>query len=405
MHTRLYGYLLVFAIAGCGRSARTVRVYENRAARSGRQIDLRVIVLHATGRPVAGDPAVWLTGGPGLAATEDEPLMKLFSDLRVHHDIVLVDQRGTGHSAPLNCQIYHRAELQPYFDPMWPIDKVRVCRRRLSAHADLTQYTTANAMDDLADVLTTLGYAQADIIGASYGTDAALVFLRRHPDRVRRMALDGVSPPDQVLFSATPRAMARELAAIDPDHVIDSAMRRLPVTVTLWNWRRLRHDPVTITRRAFQERIFLMMYAPSRARRVVGTLRQGLAGDWHPFAELSLAESFWRHSGRSIGMQLSVLCTESAPRLSRADTLPLVHELLAACAEWPHGPIAPEDTMRVTGSAPVLLISGGLDPATPPELADSVALGLPNSTKFVDSTAGHAMLYEKQVAAITSFFR
>lgn len=414
MHTRLYGLLVAFAIAGCDHSTvHTIRVYENRAAHSGKQIDLHVVVLHATGRPVAPDPIVWLTGGPGAAATDDEGFFaKAFAKLRAHHDIVLVDQRGTGHSAPLDCAIYDRAHFQPYIDTMWPLGPIRECHRQLSLHADLTQYTSVNAMDDLADVLTSLGYAQADLIGASYGTQAALVFVRRHPDRVRRLVLNGVSPPDQVMFALTPRAIVRELRKIDPDHMVDSALKQLPVTVTLWNWRRLRHDRVTITRRDFAERLFILMYAPSRGRRAVEALQPALAGDWRPFAELALTTSEWQHQ-RNIGMQLSVLCAENALRLAHADTarlaaespigLPIASELLAACAEWPHGPVAPDDTARVTGSAPVLFISGGLDPATPPELADSAALGFPNTQKFVDSTAGHAMFYERQVAALTSF--
>ena len=415
MHTRLYGFLVAFAIAGCDHSTvHTIRVYENRAAHSGKQIDLHVVVLHATGRPVAPDPIVWLTGGPGLAATDDAHwFAKRLSTLHAHHDIVLVDQRGTGHSAPLDCPVYNRGDLQLFFDTIWPVDRIRQCRRRLAGRADLTQYTTANAMDDLADVLSTLGYARANVIGGSYGTEAALVFLRRHPDRVRRMVLNGVSPPDQLFFVSTPRAIVRELAVIDTAHLVDSAIKRMPVTFTLWNWRRLRRETVTITRRDFAERIFFMMYAPSRGRRAIATLRRALAGDWGPFASEALSESYARHSGRSLGMQLSILCTEDAPRLARADTaklaaespigLPIAPELLAACAEWPHGDVAPGDTTRVTGSAPVLLISGGLDPATPPDLADSAALGLPNSTRFVDSTAGHAMFYDKQVALLTSF--
>jgi pimeloyl-ACP methyl ester carboxylesterase len=411
MHTRLYALLVAFAIAGCdGSSTHTIRVFENRAARSGKQIDLHVVVLHATSRPVAPDPVVWLTGGPGAAAADDpRGITQLFSQLNVHHDIVLVDQRGTGRSAPLDCPIYDRANLQPYFDTMWPLERIRDCRRRLSARSDLTQYTTANAMDDLADVLTALGYARADLIGASYGTQAALVFLRRHPDRVRRVVLNGVAPPDQVFFSWVPRTITRELAVIDPDHVVDSAIKRLPVTVTLWNWRRVRRDMVTITRRGFAERLFILMYTPSRGRRAINALRHALTGDWVPFAKLALMTSEWQHD-RSIGMQLSVLCAENAQRLAHADTatlgtesplgLPIAPELLAACAEWPRGL---GDTTRVTGSVPVLLISGGLDPATPPELADSAALGLPNSIKFVDSTAGHAMFYGKQVAELTSF--
>lgn len=412
MHTRLYGLLVAFAIAGCddGSTVHSIRVYENRSAHTGKQIDLHVVVLHARSEPVAPDPIVWLTGGPGAAATEDAPYWaRRFAQLHVHHDIVLVDQRGTGQSAPLDCPIYDRANFQPYFDPMWPLDAVRECRRRLSAQADLTQYTTANAMDDLADVLTALGYAQADLIGGSYGTQAALVFLRRHPDRVRKAVLNGVAPPNLVFFSWLPRTITRDLAVLDPDHVVDSAITRLPVTVTLWNWRRLRHETVTITRRGFAERFFILMYTPSRGRRAVGALRRSLAGDWSPFAKLALMTSEWQHE-RDIGMQLSVLCAENVRRLAHADTatlgresplgLPIAPELLAACAEWPRGM---GDTTRVTGSAPVLFISGGLDPATPPELADSAARGFPNSTKFVDSTAGHAMFYDKEVALLTAF--
>jgi pimeloyl-ACP methyl ester carboxylesterase len=405
-HTRLYALSVAFAITACdGTSVHTIRVFENRAAHSGREIGLHVVVLHARRPPVAPDPVVWLTGGPGLAATEDvRDLARRFATLHEHHDIVFVDQRGTGQSAPLDCPFDD-------FNTMFPTGRVRACRQTLSARADLTQYTTAIAMDDLADVLTALGYAQADLIGASYGTRAALVFLRRHPDRVRRVVVDGVSPPDQPVFVFTPRAIARELAAIDSAHVVDSAMTRLPVTVTRWNWWHFRRESVTITRHGFAELMFFLMYAPSRGRRAVRLLRQALAGDWAPFTRMALAERHWRQAGRSRGMTLSVLCTEDAPRLARVDTtrlasedplgLPIVSDLLAACAEWPRGGAV--DTTRVSGSAPVLFISGGLDPATPPELADTAALGLPNSVKYVDPTAGHAMFYDTQVSRLTSF--
>src|SRR5512135_623091 len=57
--------------AQCGK----LTVYENRAAQSGRQIDLRVAVLPAISRTPAADPLVFITGGPGEAATEDYVLL------------------------------------------------------------------------------------------------------------------------------------------------------------------------------------------------------------------------------------------------------------------------------------------------------------------------------------------
>jgi len=147
-----------------------------------------------------------------------------------------------------------------------------------------------------------------------------------------------------------------------------------------------------------------MMYAPSRGRRAVRLLREALAGDWRPFVKAVLLQSHWQKADRYTGMTLSVMCAEDAALMAHANTdAPVAAELLAACAAWPREPVAPEDTMRVTGSAPVLLISGGLDPASPPELADSAAVGLPNSVRFVDSTAGHAMFYDTQVALLTAF--
>ena len=411
MHTRLYAYLVVFAI-GCDAQTRTIRVYENRAAHSGRQIDLHVVVLRAKGRPVAPDPVVWLTGGPGAAATEDTRFFaRMTHTLRAHHDIVLVDQRGTGKSAPLFCHLYDTGRLQPYLEAMFPLDRVRTCRAQLERQADLTQYTTDIAADDLAQVLSTLGYARANLLGVSYGSRAALVFLRRHPDRVRSIIATSVLPPERVPLDY-PEAIVRALAAADTGHVVDSAMarlRRAPVTVTLWNWPHLRRETATITARGFAERIFSMLYEPSRGRRAVGLVRQGLAGDWVPFAKAAIFQSRWQKEGRWTGMTLSVLCTGDAERLARADTarlaatsplgLPVASELVAACAAWPHGALSVDDTLPVTSTAPVLFLSGGLDPATPPEWADSAATHLPNSRHLVDPTAGHGFMPMPRIAA------
>src|SRR6202161_2944078 len=165
----------VHQVEQCG----TILVYENRTTRTGRRIPLHVVVLPARRTPAARDPVVFLTGGPGLAATADaEFAARILAPLHDQRDIVLVDQRGTGHSAPLECHLYDDGSLQSYMSPMFPAGRVRACRDTLEQSADLTQYTTARAADDLAEVLATLGYASANIVGISYGSRAGLVFLR-----------------------------------------------------------------------------------------------------------------------------------------------------------------------------------------------------------------------------------
>jgi pimeloyl-ACP methyl ester carboxylesterase len=363
-----------------------------------------------------------LSGGPGLAATDDAAYASwALDESRQHHDIVLIDQRGTGGSNPLDCHLYDDGSLQAFVTPIFPLPAVRACRGALAARADLTHYTTADAADDLAQALTTLGYPTANLFGASYGTKAALVFARRHPDRVRRIVLLGVYPPDKVAALASARAGAVALdtgiawcarnapcsaAAPDPRGDIDSAMtllRQHPITVRLWNWRRLRHESVVLTTRGFAERAFSLFYSPSRGRRLFPPLHRAVASnDWVPLTQLLIWQGRMQRTGRSTGMTLAVLCTEDASRAAVADTaaiaavspfgLPVVAELVVACAEWPHRPLESSDTLPVTSSAPTLLISGLLDPITPPDWADSAATHLPHSMQLIDSTAGHAML-------------
>jgi pimeloyl-ACP methyl ester carboxylesterase len=112
MHTRLYALLIVFAIGGCdSTTTRTIRVFENRERNSGREIALHVVVLHAREHPVAADPIVVFTGGPGLSTTEDTRYWaRVTARLRPHHDVILVDQRGTGGSGPLPCNLFETGD-------------------------------------------------------------------------------------------------------------------------------------------------------------------------------------------------------------------------------------------------------------------------------------------------------
>jgi pimeloyl-ACP methyl ester carboxylesterase len=154
--------------ARCG----TFEVYEDRSAHRGRAIKLHVVVLKALNASPQPDAVFWLHGGPGAAATEmvDSAQSGLLGAARRDHDLVFVDQRGTGASNPLKCDLADDArDLQAFFGEMFPRDKVRECRERLEKIADLRLYTTPIAMDDLDDVRAALGYKKIDLLGASYG--------------------------------------------------------------------------------------------------------------------------------------------------------------------------------------------------------------------------------------------
>src|SRR5512144_974858 len=206
--------------ARCG----TLEVPENRDAPQGRRITLTVAVLAANTLSPRRDPLFMLAGGPGQAATFLGPFAAQMTDVRKDRDIVLVDQRGTGRSSPLACRALKEDET---FSTAFDIDVVpraADCAKELAAlGVDPAQYTTAAWVEDLDAVRDALGYAKINLWGGSYGTRAALEYLRRHQDRVRSAVLDGVAPPSMIVsFDVW---LARDRAI---DRIVESCKGSLP---------------------------------------------------------------------------------------------------------------------------------------------------------------------------------
>src|SRR5204863_7656899 len=118
---------------------------------------------------------------------------------------------GTGRSNPLRMPT--KKTPQYYLSEMYPVDYVKTLRQTLEQRADLRQYTTSIAMDDLDDVRAWLGYERIHLLGTSYGTRAALVYMRLHPERVRTATLIGVAPTylRMPMYHAQAAARAMEL--------------------------------------------------------------------------------------------------------------------------------------------------------------------------------------------------
>ena len=169
------------AFGGVDALCGTLTVPEDPQVTGGRTIDLAVTVLPATGPEGthAPDPIFALHGGPGAAASFLAPL---FAGIpaRDRRDIVLVDQRGTGASNGMACTVDDAGE--------WLLLGLRFEMNPAGCpefDADPTLYTTPIAMDDLDRVRAAMGYERVNLWGGSYGARAALVYMRRHPERVR----------------------------------------------------------------------------------------------------------------------------------------------------------------------------------------------------------------------------
>jgi pimeloyl-ACP methyl ester carboxylesterase len=408
-----------------------VRVPEDRAHPAKRQIELRIAVVPALAREPAPDPLFLLAGGPGQAATDAlGPLLGAFERVRRTRDLVLVDQRGTGASNPLSCDLYKKGAPLAERLRADSIDEAAFRKCLAGYDADPRFYTSAIAMQDLDDVRAALGYAQINLWGGSYGTRASLVYLRDHGDHARTAILDGVAPPQLILplnFAAdAQRSIDLLFSQCKADPACEKAFPSLPerfnqLLKDLEAKPAKAHvqDPLTgawsdveLTRDAFASGLRGILYQQDLASLVPLMIDRATKADFAPFIAGSVGLEGGLTSGMSLGMTFSVVCAEDlrgvtqaqAEETARGTFLGAINarDFLRICAFWPRGEAPP--TAAIHSDRPVLLLSGELDPATPPKWADLAAETLPNSVRFVVPGVGHGATAEGCVPQLIEQF-
>jgi len=403
--------------AWCG----TLDVPEDRSVTGGRMVGLRVVVLPSTGDSVARDAASFLAGGGVAPATMYAPLLsRALSRLRNDRDVVLVDQRGTGGSNPLECDLPRRDEIGdgeggPRYREAY-LQALRACRASLEERADPGQYTTWNAADDLDAVREWLGYEQLDLWSASYGTKLARIYMRRHPDRVRAAVLHGTVPlttsmwPD--LLVAADSALTRLFRRCASDPACTGAYPDAESGFAEVA-RRLETDPVHLEvplaggdddstsvrfdRRSLSELVLAMLRSSRGARSIPAVLDELRRGD---VSRLSALQRPDEPSPVPRGVYLSIACAEEVPRLTPADlerahrptrlgSGEWVDEEIAECAVWGGGAVPEGFWDPVEAGVPVLLITGSEDYITPPAFAERVAGTLSDAALATVPQRGH----------------
>lgn len=203
-------------------------VPEDRRDPKSRRIRLSYVRFASTAtRP--GPPIVYLAGGPGGTATGTMtgPRFPILLALREQADVIAFDQRGTGLS--------NHIPRRPAFAGPPPA----FTRAGLTAHvrdefarawADWTAqgvamrgYNTAENADDIDDLRKQLGAETIDLWGISYGSHLALSVLKRHGDRVGRVALASLEGQDQTVKS--PGRLDLYLKRVDALLGLDPAAR------------------------------------------------------------------------------------------------------------------------------------------------------------------------------------
>jgi pimeloyl-ACP methyl ester carboxylesterase len=399
--------------ARCG----TLQVAENPAEPAGRAIGLRVAVIRALDRHRTREPLFVVAGGPGQAATDFyAAYAAAFAPSQRTHDVVLVDQRGTGGSNRLSC------DFPPDFEIATPpLARVRelssACRRGLAGRPEF--YTTSVAVRDLDAVRAALGAERISLYGISYGTRVALHYLRRYPARVGAVVLDGVLPPDASPVADTPLAAERALALAFARCRADAGCERaFPDLARRFGElraelaRRPRHlsvaDPASgvpqeleFDAAALAGAVRLLNYHGATTALLPLLLDRAAREDYAPLAAQLLLLGAHLDAQLAYGMNAAVTCTEDVPSIGRADRAAIsatylgsqqLDGLAALCEGWPPGVVDADLYAPLDSRVPALLLSGEADPVTPPAYAARAAAGFRDQLQVVVKGQGHGQL-------------
>jgi pimeloyl-ACP methyl ester carboxylesterase len=395
----------------------TVSVPENRDA-PGRMLALNVVVVPARTAAPAREAVIFFGGGPGQAMAEAARWAgRSYGAALPDRDLLFLDQRGTGLSAPLQCTLRDPANPQSYLDDFLPPAATARCREELARGADLTRYGYVDFAHDVDAVRRALGYERLDLNGGSYGTRAALVYLRTYPRSVRSAMLLGLVPPGFLQPADYARdsqaALTGLLAACRADARCNAAFpdveREARVVV-----RRLEAQPgqaeiidpetgarirLAVSRGTFAETIRRMMYDAPIARSVPFVIHRAYLGDYRPVARTGLRDRRGMQGSSWWGLYLAITCSEDVPFIDQAAAAAerdrtflgdyRVRQQAQACRGWPTFPVPADYHQPFPSDVPTLLISGEFDPVTPPRWGAMAAAAHRNSLHVVVPAAAH----------------
>ena len=401
--------------ARCG----ILRVPEDRSRPGGAAIDLHVAVVPALNRRATAAPLFLLAGGPGQGAIAMYTgLAAAFARVNRNHDLVLVDQRGTGASAPLTCD----------YPDDWqaPADLMPALRQAtldcLHKYGDRVRfYTSSAAVADLDAVRSALGFPVIDLYGVSYGTRVAELYMRRHPQSTHAVILDGVTDPERAIGPETPfdgeRALELIVARCAASQGCAAAYPELRRELAglrrqfgLEKSTLAIEDPdsglplkIEFNRGMLNASLRFLSYNAVQASLLPTLIHRAAEGSLAPLAAQTIMTA--RQVGGQIasGMQNSVVCTEDVPffdsagidraALSRTyQGLDQLDALLEICKLWPHGAADADLHSPLRSAIPTLLLSGEADPVTPPAAAERMARGLTRHRHLILSGEGHGQV-------------
>ncbi|KGJ94934.1 alpha/beta hydrolase [Colwellia psychrerythraea] len=395
----------------CGK----LEVPENYQKPNGDKISINFAVLPAIDNSEYKAPLMFLAGGPGQAAVElATGLNRVFREVRKTRDIILVDQRGTGESSALSCEFEAVDNVYSTLPDALNPQEVKDCVSQFKG--DVTQYNSENAIRDFDAIRAALGHEKLNIYGGSYGTRAGLVFMRMFPDSLESVVLDSVGPIEvpigmfgqsgarsfNLLIENCKNSDSCHKAFPDLAEEFQTVKARLakdPVSIDILHPRLGTPTKLVVDETKFTGNLRFQLYGMEGRSMVPLVIHQAFLGNYQPLIGLMA-----RTEGEQLvytGLLFNIVCNEDMPRLSAQDKATDANNNFdgkdshlawdMVCPFFPKYSPSEDFYQSVTADIPTLILSGNLDPVTPPSNGEYSAKTLPNSHHIIVENASHTV--------------
>ncbi len=405
----------------------------------GRRVRMHVAIFRSWHPNPAPDPVIYLTGGGGVDTFDYLPwfLPAFGNAILQNRDLIFFNQRGMHHNYPqLLCP--GLPELLQRLAAPGPngeyIDRQEREAQQAAFFADcyadlvaqginLEMYDSVTSASDANDLRIALGYDQVNYYGSSYGTLLGLLLMRDHPQGARSVVLDSVFPPEASYlneYGLNAYDTFRQLfdgCAADPQcneqhpdlearlyQVVDH-LNANPRTTT-WN----EPPEVMYDGGAFIDVIYHYLYI-GEPELAIEAIEGASAGDFSIADDTAPSTMDLNSYYIQWGFYRNRDCREEAPFSSYEDYYALMEGLppqivehykpslvLGLCEGWEVEPAASIENEPVASDVPALVVSGELDPITPPRWAQGAAEHLSNSFFYVFPGFGHGVTRNSECA-------
>lgn len=419
-----------------------VSVPADHAQPQGARIRLAVVVFKNPSAHRAPDPVIFLQGGPGGRVIEDfAPSMIAGTNpsngqisLPVqfgNHDLIMVDQRGTGYSQPslqcpevVNLQYQTDVNLTAQQSADEQNKQLAVCHSRLVGQGiNLNDYTTLNDAADIHDLISALGYKQVDLYGVSYGTRLALEIMRSYPQGIRSVVLDSTVPAQSHLLLSVPSSTARVFNVLFQGCAADAAcnanyphldttfyslvtqLNAQPATFQTTDYNTSKQYTVVFNGDSFVNVLFNAFYATPFIPYLPQMIHEASQGNYSHLVSLFYG-ALQFDTSVSWGAYYSVECAEDVanvtsgqltaaaqayPAAIRQDQLIGLESEIPGCKLWNVNPAPESQAQPVTSAIPTIILEGEYDPITPPANGALAAQTLSTSYQFQFPGTGHGV--------------